>query len=212
MREEQHSGLDALETMTTLLRRTRNAHPTKGLYEAAELHFWWSRPRSTDDLPQLFWFDDEGVPEAAVLTMDFGGTSSSMTYTEPTSVFAFMPDVTRDVMAMVVDRTVEHLAEHGIPNIDLECDQADEVMRELLFARGFSVKEESVMAEAWLIAEDRVPVSDLHEGYQLRSRSEMRQHPHHMTRPDGQDPEPRLLQTSIYRACLLYTSPSPRDS
>ena len=201
MREEQRSGLDYLETVTTLLRRARLAHPTKGLYEAAELNFWWARPRPTDDFPQLFWFDDGGKPVAAVVTNDFG-TASSLLYTAPTSVFSFMPDATPEFIDHVVERAIEHLTEHGIPNIELECDREDAVLRDALFARGFAVKEERVMEEAWLDAQDRVPVSEIHEGYRLLDRSEMLDRPHHLTRPDGPDPEVRLLQTSLYRADL----------
>ncbi len=63
MREELLVGVDYLDAVTTLLQRVRNAHPTKGLYEAAELQWWWSVPRSTDSLGQLFWFADEGRPK-----------------------------------------------------------------------------------------------------------------------------------------------------
>ncbi len=202
MREEQRSGLAYVEAVTTLLQRTRNAHPTKGLYEAAELQFWWMRPRSTDDFPQLFWFDDDDLPVAAVITNDFGGAASSLLYTEPTSVFAFMPDATPEFIDRVVVRTLEHLGEHGINNIELECDQADDVMRRVMFSHGFEVKEAAVMEEGWLRVEDRVPVSELHEGYQLRDRSEMLDRPHHQTRPGGPDPEERLHQVSLYRADL----------
>ena len=30
-------------------------------------------PRSTDNLPQFFWFDDSGRPEAAVIVTDWRG-------------------------------------------------------------------------------------------------------------------------------------------
>ncbi|MDH3261465.1 MAG: hypothetical protein OEM84_10910 [Acidimicrobiia bacterium] len=67
MREEHRVGIYYLEAVTALLRRVRTAHPTKGLYQAAELQWWWSIPRRTDSLGQLLWFDDEGRPEAAAI-------------------------------------------------------------------------------------------------------------------------------------------------
>ena len=57
MREEHRVGLEYLETVTALLQRVRRAHPTAGLYEAADLQWWWRSPRATDDLAQIFWFD-----------------------------------------------------------------------------------------------------------------------------------------------------------
>ena len=72
LREEHRVGLHYLEDVTVLLQRIRSAHPTAGLYEAADLQWWWRKPRSTDDLPQLFWFDHLGRPEAAVIATDWG--------------------------------------------------------------------------------------------------------------------------------------------
>src|SRR6476469_10336412 len=73
MREEHRVGLDYLTTATALLQRVRRAHPTAGLYEAADLQWWWRTPRATDDLPQLFWFDDAGRPDAAAIAIDWAG-------------------------------------------------------------------------------------------------------------------------------------------
>ena len=72
LREEHRLGLGYLGEVTALLQRVRSAHPTAGLCEAADLQWWWRTPRSTDDLPQLFWFDDDGRPVAAVIATDWG--------------------------------------------------------------------------------------------------------------------------------------------
>ncbi len=202
MREVLRSGLDYLETMTTLLQRMRNSHPTKGLYEAAEIQFWWARPRSTDDLPQLFWLDDNDLPVAAVTTTDFGAGASSILYDEPTSIFAFMPDTPADFVSQAVALALEHLGDHGISKVDAECDRADEMMRHVLFDQGFSVKEERVMEEAWLPVDQRPATSELPDGYALLSRAEMLDRPHHLTRSNGADPEQRLRTTSLYRPDL----------
>ncbi len=60
LRERRLVGLEYLEAVTTLLQRIRNAHPTAGLWEAADRQWSWRNPRATDGLPQLFWFDDLG--------------------------------------------------------------------------------------------------------------------------------------------------------
>jgi hypothetical protein len=51
MQEQHRLGLEYLENATTLLRRARNAHPTAGSLEAADLHWWWRTPRTTDAVP-----------------------------------------------------------------------------------------------------------------------------------------------------------------
>lgn len=198
--EEQRVGLDSLATVTSLMQRVRGAHPTKGLYEAAEVQWWWGVPRPTDSFPQLFWFDDAGRPEAAVITNDFGDGSSAL-YDDPTIVVTVMPDATPEWVAHVVERGLAHVAEHDIDAVELEVDQADEVMRDVLFDRGFEVKDDG-MVECWLDADARPEISPLHEQYRLFRRSDTMGRPHHMTDPRRPDVEQRLQQTSLYRPDL----------
>ena len=52
--EHVRAGLDYLEAVTTLLHRIRTAHPTAGLYEAADTQWWWAQTtRPTDEFGQL---------------------------------------------------------------------------------------------------------------------------------------------------------------
>ncbi|MFW2381924.1 MAG: GNAT family N-acetyltransferase [Acidimicrobiales bacterium] len=200
MREEHRVGLDYLEAVTTLLQRTRNAHPTKDMYEAAELQWWWSIARSTDNLPQLFWFDEQGRPAAAVIAADFGSQGSQL-YQSTTVVVSVMPDAAPDWIAHVVDRGLAHFTECGIEGFELEVDRADEVMREVLFSHGFDVKEDGLIL-AWLTADARPEDSPLHEEYRLFPRSETTHLPHHMINPRRPNVEERLQQTSLYRPDL----------
>src|SRR3954471_2456584 len=96
MTEAQRIGLDALDAATTLLQRVRRAHPTRGLYEAADLQWWWRVPRSTDDLAQLFFVDPLGDPIAAVVATDWDGRVALD--------IIVMPDSTPDWVAHVIDR------------------------------------------------------------------------------------------------------------
>ncbi len=71
--EERRVGLDYLDAVTTLLQRIRAAHPTAGLYESADLQWWWADAApTTDNLSQLFWFDHLDRPQAAVIATDWG--------------------------------------------------------------------------------------------------------------------------------------------
>lgn len=187
--------------MTTLQQRVRSAHPTKGLYEAAEIQFWWATPRCTDELGQLFWFDEFGRPEAAVIVTDFGD-GSSLVFEEPTLVVAVMPDATPEWVAHVVKRGLAHVNECGIGAVELEVDRVDDVLREVLFGHGFTVKAEGAVVETWLDADARPEISALPETYRLLSRHDTMHRPHHMTRPTRPDVEHRLNQTSLYRSDL----------
>ena len=96
MGEQHRVGLDYLETATALLQRVRGAHPTKGLFEAADLQWWWRTPRSTDHVPQLFWFDQLGRPEDAVIATDWSDGIALAPI--------FMPEATRDQVSEVIAR------------------------------------------------------------------------------------------------------------
>jgi GNAT superfamily N-acetyltransferase len=190
VRERQRVGLHYLEAATALLRRIRWAHPTKGLYEAADLQWWWRSPRSTDDLRQLFWFDDHGRPEAAVIATDWGNRIAL----DP----IVMPDATPDWIAQVVELGLAHARESGFGSAELEVDRADDVMREVLVGHGFAIKEDGLV-ETWLTADARPEISPLREDYRLTNRRETMLRQHHLITRSGPDVEQRLLQTSLYR-------------
>ena len=212
MREEQLVGLRYLQAVTTLLQRVRSTHPTKGLFEAADLQWWWRSPRSTDDLPQLFWFNEFDHPEAAVIAIDWGDAMAL--------AVMIMPDATPAWVAHVVERGLSHAAVFGSGAVDLEVDRTDEVMRDVLVGHGFTAGEEGrdgatashSVVEAWLDADERPGVSPLHADYRLSSRLDTMPTPHHMIKRGGPDVEERLAQTSLYRPDLDLIILDPDDA
>ena len=205
LQEEHRVGVHYLEAATTLLRRVRSVHPIAGLYEAADLHWWWRTPRSTDDLAQLFWFDHLGRPEAAVIATDWG----DRTALDP----LVMPDATPDWVAHVMERGLAHVSEFGFEPVGLEVDRADDVLREVLVGHGFGIEEDGVVA-TWLAADARPDISPLHEDYRLSNRLDTMQRPHPMinAKRNHPDVEARLRQTSLYRPDLDLAVHDSRDS
>ncbi len=192
--EQSRSGAAYLETLTALLRRSRLAHPTKGQFESGEMLWWWAEiPRSTDTLDQLFWFDDNGEPLAAVILTEW-----------PTWIAMdpiVLPDASPALIAHVVQRGLAHAEANGLQPLQLEVDREDAALHSVLGAHGFSLAEEA-MVESWLAAGDRPEVSDLAEGYRLMSRAEDSQVPHHMAARHYPEIEERLAQTPLYRPDL----------
>jgi GNAT superfamily N-acetyltransferase len=195
LREEHRVGLEYLEDVTALLQRIRSTHPTAGLYEAADFQWWWRTPRSTDNVPQLFWFDHLGRPEAAVIATDWGDRMAL----DP----IVMPDATPDWVAHVIERGLAHASELGFEAIGLEVDRADSVMQGVLVGHGFAA-DEGGLVETWLAADTRPQISPLPEEYRLSSRLDTIQHPHHMLNGERHHPdvEARLRRTSLYRPDL----------
>ncbi len=200
LREGHRAGLEYLETASLLLQRIRASHPTRGLFEAADLQWWWSLERSTDVIPQLFWFDEDGLPAAGVIATDWGGDVALAPMV--------MPDAPADWIAHVLERGLLHAGECGFTAVDLEVDRTDDVMRDLLTGHGFTCDEDGrgdtasvSVVEAWLDADKRPRLSPLREGYRLSSRVDTAGGPYHNLR-GSPDIEPRLLQTSLYRPDL----------
>lgn len=205
MREQHRVGVHYLEAATALLRRVRSIHPTTGLYEAADLQWWWRIPRSTDNLRQLFWFDDLGRPEAAVIATDW----SDGTSLDP----IVMPDATPAWVAHVIERGLAHAGESDVGAVDITVDRADDVMREVLVGHGFAIEEDgTVEVESWLTADARPEISPLHDDYRLSSRAGTMLRPHHMIDRSGPDVETRLRQTSLYRPDLDLLILDSRDA
>jgi GNAT superfamily N-acetyltransferase len=193
LREVQLVGLEALAAATTLLQRVRTAHPTIGLFEAADAQWWWRAPRSTDEVPQLFWLDDDGCPEAAVIATDWGDSIGL----DPVA----LPDASSDWIAHVVDRGLAHAADCGFDTVDVAIDRTDDVRRAVLARHGLTA-ERPESTEAWMRADRRPAVSPLAAGYRLASRNDRVGRPHHMAGRGGAEIEERLRQTSLYRSDL----------
>ncbi len=192
-REERRVGLHYLDAATALLHRGRNSHPTKGLYEAADVQWWWRTPRVTDNLGQLFWFDDLDRPEAAVIATAWTDHIALDTI--------LLPDASPDWVAHVVERGLTHATESGFGAVQCEVDQADDDLRGALFGHGFAIKEVGLV-ESWLAADARPAISPLHGDYRLSNRVDTVLRPHHMIDRSGPEVAQRLLQTSLYRPDL----------
>ncbi|MGL4574007.1 MAG: GNAT family N-acetyltransferase [Burkholderiaceae bacterium] len=202
MRKEHRVGIGYLEAAAALLQRVRNTHPTAGLLEAADLQWWWRTPRSTDSLPQLFWFDDRGRPEAAVIATDWGDGIAL----DP----ILMPGAAPDWVAHVIERGLAHASASGLEAVEFVIDRADDVMRQVLVSHGFAAEVDVApgasanlsVVDAWLAADARPQISPLHADYRLCSRLDTVSRPHHLINRSRPEVETRLQQTSLYRPDL----------
>ncbi len=60
VRRELLRGLGRLNATTTVLQRARLADPLGGMWEAADVQWWWRCPRATDELVLPVWSDKVG--------------------------------------------------------------------------------------------------------------------------------------------------------
>jgi len=188
-RVSEQSGLSYLAEVAALLQRARKEHPTKGLWEAADRQWWWRTPRSTDDRPKLFWYDEHG-PVAAAVTTEW----ASATWLD----LITLPSVKASLIGEVFERGQGLTTDLG--SVEMLVDDEDEVLIGLLRDAGFHPGSGDVTA--WMGAATVPEVSMLADGYSLHSRASNASTVHHFAQRNGPEVEQRLRQTSLYRPDL----------
>ena len=186
------TGRPYLDEVTALLQRLRQEHPTSGPWEAADYQWWWRLPRSTDDQPKVFWYDEQG-PVAAAVTTDWG----SATWID----LIVLPSVRPHLIRPVIDRGLE-LSRTDASPLEMLVGDEDEALIELLRHAGF--QQEQADATAWMQAASAPDVISLADRYSLQSRANNSSpdHPYELMTPEV---ERRLGETSLYRPDLDLT-------
>jgi GNAT superfamily N-acetyltransferase len=192
IREVRASGLEYLALVTELLQRARVADAEAGLWEAADLQWWWRTPRRSDAVGQVFWIDDEG-PVAGVVLTDWGRAWGC----DPIVV----PGASTVALPTVWARALEAINALGLKAVEVLVRDDDLELQGLLAGAGFA-PDESRSGVTWMNAADRPEVTVLPEGFALvdRARATTRLHP--MRKRSGDGVEARLRQCSLYDPAL----------
>jgi len=196
------AGLERLAAVTMLLQRSRLQAPRGGVWEAADLQWWWRRPRASDDVASPVWFDAAGQPAAAAV---------------PTAwAHAWWLDILRvpgpapalDDLAGPVLAQLERLPQ--APAIESMVPAGDAELAAWFERRGFVAAGTSW--SGWLTAAERPAVAALPPGYRLSDRASrgVETAPiHPMQARNGPEVEARLRQTTLYdpRLDLVVLAP-----
>jgi GNAT superfamily N-acetyltransferase len=192
VRQVRASGLEYLGLATKLLQRARLADADGGLWEAADLQWWWRTPRRSDAIDQLFWVDDEG-PVAGVVLTEWARAWGC----DPIVVPGSSAVPLRAVWAAALD-LIESLRLDAVETLVRDDDVESQA---LLAGAGFS-DDDRASGITWMDAEARPDVSVLPEGFVVVDRVGDPTRPHPMRRRNGKAVEDRLRQTSLYDPSL----------
>jgi GNAT superfamily N-acetyltransferase len=190
--ETRASGLEALALASGLLQRIRLEWPEAGLWEAADLQWWWRTPRRSDDLDQLFWLDD-GRPLAAALLTDWTRAWGLDPIT--------LPDAPAQLRARVWSASLARIDELHLDPVETLVRDDDTESSGLLRAAGFVATEEHGGA-TWMDASARPPIPHLPEGFVLVDRDSSHDEPHPAAGRSGPATESRLHQVALYDPTL----------
>jgi GNAT superfamily N-acetyltransferase len=191
IREVRASGLEYLALATELLHRVRLADAQAGLWEAADLQWWWRTPRRSDSIAQLFWTDDAGPVAAVVLT-----EWSRAWGCDPIVVPGSSPP-----LSTLWARALEAIDALELPAVETLVRDDDVELLGLVADAGF-VPTDSQSGMTWMAAEQRPDVAPLPEGFVLVDRDWGGAKPHPMRRRSGEEVERRLQQCSLYDPSL----------
>ena len=189
VRRELLRGLARLHATTTVLQRARLADALGGMWEAADVQWWWRRPRATDELELPVWFDEVGPVAAAGLTA-WDDAWQADVYAVPSSV-----DVDD-----VWEATMEATAAHPGEALQLLVHEDDAALVALAMERGFAMTDDR-SGTTWMDADQRPPVAQV-DGFAIVDRVTRADRPHPMIARNGELVEPRLRQCSLYDPTL----------
>jgi predicted N-acetyltransferase YhbS len=182
-------SLERLDATTTVLQRARLADPLGGMWEAADVQWWWRRPRPTDDLMLPVWFDEFG-PAAAVGLTAWGDTWQADVFAVPSVVGE------EEVWATTLEATTGHRV--GALRV-LACGDRGPLVG-LAVRSGFTMTDE-LSGTSWMDAHQHPPVAQV-DGFAIVDRMTSAARPHPMIARNGELVEPRLRQCSLYDPTL----------
>ena len=197
--ELRASGLEYLALATELLQRARLADADAGVWEAADVQWWWRTPRRSDGIDQLFWMDEEGPVGGVLLTEWSRGWGC-----DPIVV----PGVSTVPLAAVWERALEAIDSSSLDAVEVLARDDDVELLGLLADAGF-VAGDDEYGITWMNADDRPDVALLPEGFVLVDRAREITGPHPMRRRNGDGVEVRLRQCSLYDPTLDLAVEAP---
>ncbi len=189
VRQQFLRGLDRLNATSTVLQRARLADPSHGIWEAADVQWWWRRPRSTDELALPVWFDDDG-PVAAVGLTDWD-------HAWQIDAFSASSAVSRDEVWNAALKVTDDFPGQALETL---VSEDDALMVGLATQSGFAMTD-NLSGTTHMDARDCPPVEQV-DGFVVVDRAARTDPPHPMVARNGEAVEERLRQCSLYDSTL----------
>jgi GNAT superfamily N-acetyltransferase len=183
------AGLEYLDAVTRVLQRRRLAEPTREMWDAAELQWWWPRDHHEDPSNARVW-DDAAGPAAAVIFAQWTPTRFGC---EVLGEPDFAP-----AWRFASERSAQL---HGA-SVEMQIIDREIGMQQAARAIGYVPSDETYVASWMDPSEIRQPGRPLAEGYEIVARAEGRDRPHPMIRRNGEGVEEALRQCSLYDPTL----------
>ena len=169
------------------------------MWEAADVQWWWRRPRATDELALPVWFDDVGPVAAAGLTA-WDDRWQADAFAVPTIVDE----------GTVWDAALEAAEAHPGVGLEVLVGGDDVPLASLALRSGFAMTDER-SGTTWMDADAR-PSATRVDGFTIVDRVTRADRPHPMVARNGAGVEPRLRQCSLYDPTLDLAVEDPEGT
>ena len=197
------TGAARVEAATAVLQRTRLADPEAGVWDAADVQWWWRRPRPSDDVPLPVWSDADGPCAIALLTAwgDSWQADALVVPGAPVAVSEVWSTLTETMGAIAPPAD----------GWEVLAREDDAELLGLLDASGFLPTDER-SGTTWMGADERGPVAPVPTGYTISDRTTRPDRPHAMIARNGPDVAARLQACSLYDPTLDLAVDAPDGS
>ncbi len=189
VRRELLRGIERVDAATAVLQRARLSDPMSGMWEAADVQWWWRRPRASDEIPLPVWFDDIGPVAAVGLTSEEDSWQADV-FVVPSLV---RPDEVWKALLDIAD-------EYQAGTLALLVHDDDAALIGLAIESGFKMTDE-MSGTTWMDADQRPSVAPV-DNFELVDRASGGNGSHPMIARNGEWVEHRLQQCSLYDPTL----------
>jgi RimJ/RimL family protein N-acetyltransferase len=186
------AGEEYLRLTTETLQSIRLGHPTTGVWEAADLQWWWRKDQHPDPARQSFWVQD-GSPVAGAVLSDWG---------DRLSLDLLVPERGRTELLDLMEPVARQMTDNagGVP-LEMVVRDDDPVMIALSTRLRFKPSAEAG-ADAWLAPAHAPPQAPLPERFTIGSRDEFSEREHPTAARNGPHVAQRLEECGLYQQSL----------
>jgi RimJ/RimL family protein N-acetyltransferase len=193
MREHQAAGFEHLELVTALLQSARVANPGGGVWEAADLQWWWRKDQHPDPQASTFWLDDDDRPVAAIVFTDWGDNiGCDVLHARHDSAAA---------LEIVGPRLLRLLDAYANQPVEMLIRSDDRALLDAATTLGLVAIGDGDVTTT-MAAFARPAVSTPPAGFVVSSYAERSDRPHHFVARNGEHVARRLREASLYRPDL----------